>query len=62
LTKKQMLKSLQMIHKDLAKVETRMQKIADKLGIDRHEFLEKTLWEVETLLEMFEGSNKPMDN
>lgn len=50
----QLYKQLQLIHKDLTKVETRMQQIADKLGIDRHEYLERCLWEVETLLEMFE--------
>jgi hypothetical protein len=62
MTKEQLHKQLQLVHKDLTKVETRMMKIADKLGIDRHEYLEKTLYEVEELLKMFEGSNKTMDN
>lgn len=32
----------------------RMEKISDKLGIDRgHEYVERSLWEIETLLEMF---------
>lgn len=54
MTKKQLHKQLQMIHKDLTKAETRMQKIATKLDIDRHEHLERTLYEVEELLKMFE--------
>lgn len=55
MTKKQLLKNLQMIHKDLTKVELRMEKISDKLGIDRgHEYIERTLWELEELLKMFE--------
>lgn len=54
MTKKQLLKNLQIIHKDLTKIELRMEKISDKLGIDRgHEHVERTLWEIETLLEMF---------
>lgn len=53
MTKKQLLKSLQIIHKDLTKAETRMMKIADKLNIDRHEYLERTLYEIEELLKMF---------
>jgi len=53
-TRKQLHKQLQMIHKDLTKVETRMQKIAVKLNIDRHEHLEHCLWEVEELLKMFD--------
>jgi len=32
-----------------------MEKISDKLGIDRgHEYIERTLWEVEELIKMFE--------
>lgn len=62
MTKNKLKKDLQLIHRHLTRAETRMQKIADKLDIDGHEYLEKTLWEIETLLEMFEGSNKPMDN
>lgn len=54
MTRKQLHKQLQMIHKDLTKVETRMQKIAVKLNIDRHEHLEHCLWEVEELLKMFD--------
>jgi len=53
-TKKQLLKNLQILHKDLTKVELRMEKISDKLGIDRgHEWIEKSLWEIEELLKLF---------
>lgn len=53
MTKQQLHRQLQLLHKDLTKAETRMEKISDKLGIDRHEYLERCLWEIETLLEMF---------
>lgn len=63
MTRKQLHKQLQLIHKDLTRVETRMNKISDKLGIgENHEWVERALWEVETLIEMFEGSNTTMDN
>lgn len=53
MNKKQLHRHLQLLHKDLTKVELRMEKISDKLGIDRgHEYIERTLWEIETLLEM----------
>lgn len=53
MTKKQLHRHLQLLHKDLTKVELRMEKISDKLGIDRgHEYIERTFWEIETLLEM----------
>lgn len=54
MTRHQLYKQLQLIHKDLTKVDTRMMKIADKLGIDRHEWLERSLWEIEELLKLFE--------
>lgn len=55
MTKKQILKHLTIIHKDLTKVELRMEKISDKLGIDRgHEWVERSLWMIETLMNMFE--------
>ena len=47
-------KDLELIHRHLTRAETVMQKIATKLDIDRHEYLEKTLWEVEELLKLFE--------
>lgn len=54
MTKKQLHRQLQLLHKDLTKVELRMEKISDKLGIDRgHEYIEKSLWEVEELLKLF---------
>lgn len=63
MNKKQLHKQLQLIHKDLIRAETRMNKISYKLGIgENHEFLERTLYEVEELLKMFEGSNTTMDN
>ena len=55
MNKVQLHKQLQLLHKDLTKVELRMEKISDKLGIDRgHEWVEKTLWEVEELIKMFD--------
>lgn len=54
MTKQQLHRQLKLLHKDLNKVEMSMEKISDKLGIDRgHEYVERTLWEIETLLEMF---------
>ena len=44
--KEQLHKQLKLIHKDLTKAEGRMQKIATKLNIDGHEYIERTLWEV----------------
>lgn len=53
--KEQLKKQLKLIHKDLTKAEVRMWKISDKLRIDRgHEGLDKTLYEVEELLKLFE--------
>lgn len=55
MNKQQLHRQLQLLHKDLTKVELRMENISDKLGIDRgHEWVKKTLWEVEELLKMFE--------
>lgn len=47
-------KDLELIHRHLIRAEVIMQRIATKLDIDRHEYLEKTLWEVEELLKLFE--------
>lgn len=47
-------KDLELIHRHLTRAEVVMEKIANKLEIDRHEFLERTLYEVEELLKMFE--------
>jgi len=58
MTRQQLHKQLQLIHKDLTKVEARMMKIADKLGIDRHDYLERCLWEVEELLKLFGDTNE----
>lgn len=55
MTKTQLHRQLKLLHKDLNKVEMRMEKISDKLGIDRgHEYVERSLWELEQLLKMFE--------
>ena len=55
MNKVQLHRQLQLLHKDLTKVELRMEKISDKLGIDRgHEWLERTLWEVEELIKVFD--------
>lgn len=47
-------KDLELIHRHLTRAEVIMQKIATKLDIDRHEYLERSIWEVEELLKMFE--------
>ena len=58
MNKKQLHKQLQLIHKDLTKVELRMEKVSDKLGIDRgNEYVERCLWEVEELLKLFENED-----
>jgi hypothetical protein len=54
LTKSKLKKDLELIHRHLTRAEAVMMKIATKLDIDRHEYLEKTLYEVEELLKMFE--------
>ena len=50
----QLKKDLELIHRHLTRAEKLMMKIATKLDIDRHEHLERTLWEVEELLKLFE--------
>jgi len=60
MNKVQLHKQLQLLHKDLTRVETRMNRISDKLGIgENHEFLERTIYEVEELLKMFGDINEP---
>jgi hypothetical protein len=54
LNKPKLKKDLELIHRHLTRAEVVMQKIATKLDIDRHEYLEKTLYEVEELLKLFE--------
>lgn len=53
MTKTKLKKDLELIHRHLTRAEVVMQKIATKLDIDRHAYLEMTLYEIETLLEMF---------
>lgn len=54
MNKTKLKKDLELIHRHLTRAEVVMQKIADKLDIDRHEYLERCLWEVEELLKLFE--------
>lgn len=54
MTKLKLKKDLELIHRHLTRAEVVMEKIANKLEIDRHEYLERCLWEVEELLKMFE--------
>lgn len=47
-------KDLELIHRHLTRAEIVMEKIANKLDIDRNEYLERCLWEVEDLIKIFE--------
>lgn len=55
--KEQLKRELKFILKDLFKVSKRMNKIADKLNIDKHEGVESALNDVKTLLELMEKDN-----
>lgn len=50
----QLKRELEFLLKDLTKVNKRMNKIADKLDIERHEGVQSALNDVQTLLKMFE--------
>lgn len=52
MNKVQLKRQLQFLLKDLTKVNLRMNKIADKLNIDKHEGVQTALNEVKTLLEL----------
>ena len=54
--KEKLKKDLELIHRHLTRAEVVMQKIANKLDIDRHAYLEMTLYEVEELLKLFEDN------
>lgn len=54
MNKTKLKKDLELIHRHLTRAEVVMQKVATRLKIDRHEYLERTLWEVEELIKMFE--------
>lgn len=54
MTKIQLKRELQMSMKDLLKVSKRMNKIADKLNIEKHEGVASALNEVKVLLDMME--------
>lgn len=57
MTKIQAYKQLQLIHKDLTKVQSRMQKLAKKLGFtERQEYVDNSIKEVEELIKMFDSS------
>lgn len=57
MTKDSLRKQLHFLLKDLTKVSRRMNKIADKLKIDKHEGVESALNDVKTLLELMEKDN-----
>ena len=52
--KQRLKKDLELIHRHLTRAEVVMMKIADKLDIDRHMYLEMTLYEIEELLKLLE--------
>lgn len=52
MNKTQLKRHLEILLKDLTKVNNRMNKIADKLGIDKHEGVESALNDVKLLLAM----------
>lgn len=59
MTKNKLKKDLELIHRHLTRAEVVMEKIANKLGIDRHEHLERCLWEIEELLKLLGDNNEP---
>lgn len=61
MTKDSLRKQLQFLLKDLTKVNQRMNKIADKLNIDKHEGVTSALNDVKTLLELMEKDNVPTE-
>lgn len=56
MNKTKLKKDLELIHRHLTRAEVVMDKIATKLGIDSHEYLERCLWEIEELLKLFGDS------
>lgn len=54
MTRDSLRKQLQFLLKDLTKVNNRMNKIADKLNIDKHGGVQSALNDVKTLLELME--------
>lgn len=54
MTKNKLKKDLELIHRHLTRAEVVMEKISTNLDIDRNEYLERCIWEVEELLKMFE--------
>lgn len=58
MNKVQLKRHLTLLLKDLTKVSTRMNKIADKLNIDKHEGVQSALNDVKTLLELMEKGHE----
>jgi len=57
MTKEQLHRQLKFIHKDLTKAQTRMQKLAKKLGFtERQEYVDNSIKEVEELIKMFDSA------
>ena len=54
MNKVQLKRHMTLLHKDLQKCANRMNKIADKLNIDRHEGVESALNDVKAVLDMIE--------
>lgn len=61
MTKSKLKKDLQLIHRHLSRAEVVMEKISNKLDIDRNEYLERCLWEIEELLKLFGDTNEPSE-
>lgn len=61
MTKNKLKKDLELIHRHLSRAESIMEKISTKLDIDRNEYLERCLWEVEELLKLFGDTNEPSE-
>ena len=57
MNKIQLKRHLTLLHKDLQKCASRMNKIADKLNIEQHEGVASALNDVKELLDMMEKEN-----
>lgn len=61
MNKTKLKKDLELIHRHLTRAEVVMEKISNKLDIDRNEYLERCLWEIEELLKLFGDTNEPSE-
>ncbi|MNF50239.1 hypothetical protein D3C85_293120 [compost metagenome] len=52
MNKQQAIRQIQLLHKDLDKVQKRMNKIAKALGIEENSLINQAILEVECLLEI----------